>query len=108
MSYDASDMAGDLQAMLEEKGYRFTNPEGGEDDRWSFGGHQAVASSAGLPFSTCNATFIDALKDHCDRSDELMAAAQGVLDAWEKGDLAAATRLLQEAVDAMKPERVTA
>ena len=108
MSYDSLDMVGDVQALLEEKGYRFENTSGDEVNRWTFGGHAATESMDGQKFDSCNSTFMGALKDCLDRGEELKAAARGVLAAWEKGDLAAATRLLSEAVDAMTPELVVA
>ncbi|QYY33668.1 hypothetical protein K2O51_30950 (plasmid) [Cupriavidus pinatubonensis] len=39
--------------------------------------------------------------------NELISAARGVLENWEKGDLAAAVRALQGALEAL-PEKVTA
>ena len=108
MSYDSLDMVGDVQALLEKKGYRFQNASRDEVNRWTFGGHEATESTEGHEFGSCNSTFMSALQDCLDRGEELKAAAKGVLAAWEKGDLAAATRLLSEAVDAMTPELVVA
>lgn len=111
MSYSASDLVDDVGSLLGRLGYEvndhnFAGSQADDLGGWSWTFADAYTSSERFG-EGCQADF-GALRDYCERAEEVKKAAARALSRWEQGDLAQAMRELQAALDASVSDDIMA